>query len=68
MKYYEEMVNEMRRIFKVFLLLFFILWSVFIINYFENEKKFKKLKNKIEQVELDYKFLKYNTEQLEEMK
>ena len=64
----EYYVKELRKIFKVFLLLFFMLWTVFILDHFENKKKHEELKNKIEQVELDYKFLKYNTEQLEEIK
>lgn len=64
----EYYVRELRKIFKLFLLLFFMLWTAFILEYFDNKKKHEELKNKIEQVELDYKFLKYNTEQLEEIK
>ena len=64
----EYYVKELRKIFKVFLLLFFMLWTVYLLDHFNNLKKYNELKEKIKQVELDYKFLKYNTEELEEMK
>lgn len=66
------MINDnfkaIKGIFFIILLLIFSLWTMLFYDSYESNKRIDDLKEKIEQVELDYKFLKYNKEQLEEMK
>ena len=66
------MINEnfkaIKGIFFIILLLIFSLWTMLFYDSYESNKRIDELKEKIEQVELDYKFLKYNKEQLEEIK
>lgn len=66
------MINDnfkaIKGIFFIILLLIFSLWTMLFYDSYESNKRIDELKEKIEQVELDYKFLKYNKEQLEEMK
>lgn len=66
------MINDnfkaIKGIFFIILLLIFSLWTMLFYDSYESNKRIDELKEKIEQVELDYKFLKYNKEQLEELK
>lgn len=66
------MINDnfkaIKGIFFIILLLIFSLWTMLFYDSYESNKRIDELKEKIEQVELDYKFLKYNKEQLEEIK
>lgn len=61
-------IIELKRKINELLLLFLFIWSFFIISYIKIYKNYKNLDDKIKQMELDYKFLKYNTEQLNEIK
>lgn len=66
------MINDnfkaIKGIFFIILLLIFSLWTMLFYDSYESNKRIDELKEKIEQVELDYKFLKYNKEQLDELK
>ena len=61
-------IIELKRKINELILLFLFIWSFSIIVYIKNVKTYRELENKIKQIELDYKFLKYNAEQLEEIK
>lgn len=61
-------IVELKKKINELLLLFLFIWSFFIISYIKIYKNYKNLDEKIKQIELDYKFLKYNTDQLNEIK
>lgn len=63
-----ENFKAIKNILYLILFMIFMLFTMLFYNSYQDNKRLQELNTKIVQVELDYKFLKYNTEQLEEYK